>query len=87
MKSEGMMLRQAITNIDQRYATAKRSVNFIKRYIFPGSFLLSVTAMCGSIAGVTDMPLCPLEDIGPHSATTLRTWRDTLYRNREHIRT
>jgi len=85
LKPEGMMLLQSITIADQRYETAKRSVDFIQRYIFPGSCLPSVTAICGSIAGVTDMRLFHLEDIGPHYVTTLRAWRDNLYRNREHI--
>lgn len=87
LKPEGMMLLQAITIADQRFEAAKRSVDFIQRYIFPGSCLPSITAMSVSIARTTDMRLFHLEDIGPHYATTLRTWRDNLYRNREHIRT
>ena len=31
-----MMLLQAITIADQHYASARDSVDFIKKYIFPG---------------------------------------------------
>ncbi|KPK22383.1 MAG: cyclopropane-fatty-acyl-phospholipid synthase [Nitrospira bacterium SG8_3] len=86
LKPEGMMLLQAITIADQRYETAKRSVDFIKRYIFPGSCIPSVTAMNESITRATDMRLFHLEDIGPHYVRTLRAWRDNLYNNREQIR-
>jgi len=85
LKSEGMLLLQAISIADQRYETAKRSVDFIKRYIFPGSCIPSVTAMGDSITRATDMRVFHLEDIGPHYVRTLRAWRDNLYKNRAQI--
>lgn len=39
LKDDGLMLLQAITIRDQRYAQARRSVDFIQRYIFPGGAL------------------------------------------------
>ena len=86
LKPEGMMLLQAITIADQQYESARRSVDFIQRHIFPGSCIPSVTAMSRAIARATDMRLFHLEDIGPHYATTLRAWRDNLFKNREYIR-
>ena len=85
LKPEGMMVLQAITIADQRYEAAKRSVDFIQRYIFPGSCIPSITAMSGSIARASDLRLFHLEDIGPHYVTTLKAWRDNLYRNRKKI--
>lgn len=85
LKPEGMMLLQAITIADQRYEAAKRTVDFIQRYIFPGGCIPSVTAMNDSITRATDMRLFHLEDIGPHYVTTLQAWRDNLYKNREQI--
>ncbi len=85
LKAEGMMLLQAITIADQSYKGAKRSVDFIKRYIFPGSCIPSVTAMSESITRATDMRVFHLEDIGPHYVKTLRAWRDNLYKNRAQI--
>ena len=76
LNDHGMMLLQAITIADQRYEQAKTSIDFIKRFIFPGGFLPSVTAMADSITRRTDMRIYHLEDIGEHYATTLRHWRE-----------
>lgn len=86
LKPNGMMLLQAITIADQRYASAIKSVDFIQRYIFPGSCIPSVTAMLHSITKSTDMRLFDLEDIGPHYATTLARWRDNFFDNISAIR-
>jgi cyclopropane-fatty-acyl-phospholipid synthase len=76
LKPDGQMLIQAITIADQRYERYKTGVDFIKRYIFPGGCLTSVTDMCRTMTTQTDMRVHQLEDIGPHYATTLRHWRD-----------
>ena len=81
LKPDGLMLLQAITIGDQRYASARRGVDFIQRHIFPGSCIPSVAVMSGSIARATDMRLFHLEDIGPHYAKTLRRWNENLFRN------
>ena len=86
LRPNGMMLIQAITIADQRYESAKRSVDFIQKYIFPGGFLPSVTAMSASVTQKTDMRLFHLEDIGPHYATTLLRWREQFFSNLEAIR-
>jgi cyclopropane-fatty-acyl-phospholipid synthase len=44
LREGGAMLLQAITIQDQDYRSALRSVNFIQRYVFPGSFIPSVSA-------------------------------------------
>lgn len=74
LKPDGLALIQAITIEDHRYEQALRSVDFIKRHIFPGSFIPSVSAMLGAAAR-TDLRLFNLEDIGPSYALTLREWR------------
>lgn len=76
LRPEGMFLMQAITIADQRYEQARRSVDFIQRYIFPGGSLPSVARIAEAIARRTDMRMFHLEDIGPHYARTLRDWRD-----------
>ena len=86
LKPDGLMLLQAITIADQRYDAARKSVDFIQRYIFPGSCIPSVTAMNDSITRASDLKLAHLEDIGPHYATTLRTWRENFFRNIEAVR-
>ena len=86
LSDDGMALIQAITIEDYRYAQALRQVDFIKRHIFPGSFIPSVGAMTGSIARSTDMKLFHLEDIGPSYALTLAAWRERFNREIERVR-
>lgn len=86
LKPEGAMLLQAITIADQRYEAAKKSVDFIQRYIFPGSCIPSVAAMTGAVARATDMRLTDLKDIGPDYAVTLRCWRKNFFANLEQVR-
>lgn len=77
---------QAITIADQRYESARRSVDFIQRHIFPGSCIPCVSVIAGSVARATDMKLVHLEDIGPHYARTLAMWRANLIMNRDRVR-
>jgi cyclopropane-fatty-acyl-phospholipid synthase len=86
LKPTGAMLLQAITLQDQHYARALRSVDYIQRFIFPGSFIPSVSAINDSVARSTDMKLFNLEDIGPHYAPTLRMWRERFFANVARVR-
>jgi cyclopropane-fatty-acyl-phospholipid synthase len=79
LKKDGQMLLQSITIADQHYERAKKTVDFIKRYIFPGGCLTSVTGMSETLTRVTDMRIVDLEDIGPHYATTLRRWHERFF--------
>ena len=83
LKDDGLMLLQAITIRDQRYEQAKRSVDFIQRYIFPGGALPSLTTLLNVATAHTDMNLLHMEDFGPHYARTLRLWHERL-RNARH---
>jgi cyclopropane-fatty-acyl-phospholipid synthase len=87
LKSDGMALIQAITIEDYRYQLALREVDFIKRYIFPGSFIPSIHSMTQSVANVTDLKLFQLEDIGPSYALTLHHWRARFNAKLSQIRT
>jgi cyclopropane-fatty-acyl-phospholipid synthase len=82
----GLMLLQAITIPDQRYDIARRSVDVIRHFIFPGSVIPSVTAMLASITRATDLRLFHHEDITDHYALTLAHWRERFWHNVEHIR-
>ncbi len=86
LEDDGMGLIQAITIEDHRYQQALRSVDFIKRYIFPGSFIPSIGAMTGALARATDLKLFHLEDIGPSYALTLAAWRDRFNRELDRVR-
>lgn len=76
LEDHGSALIQAITIEDHRYERALTDIDFIKRYIFPGSFIPSNAAMLGAVARSSDLRLTHLEDIGPSYALTLRAWRE-----------
>jgi cyclopropane-fatty-acyl-phospholipid synthase len=86
LKPTGAMLLQAITLQDQYYAKALRSVDYIQRFVFPGSFIPSVNAISESVNRATDMKMFNLEDIGPHYAPTLRMWRERFFANVARVR-
>ena len=86
LKPNGIMLLQAIIIADQLYEQAKRSVDFIQRYIFPGSCIPSITTISQSLARATDMRLFHMEDITLHYAETLRHWRERFFANLNRVR-
>jgi len=85
LRPEGRLLIQGITVPEWAWERHKRSVDFMKRYIFPGCSLVSVGAVSQSMAG-TDLRWENLEDIGPHYARTIRHWRERFLRNLPQVR-
>ncbi len=86
LKPDGAMLLQAITLQDQLYERALGSVDYIQRFIFPGSFIPSITAITAAACEATDLKVSHLEDIGPHYATTLRHWRERFFASLPAVR-
>ncbi|WP_395648756.1 class I SAM-dependent methyltransferase [Thermomonas sp.] len=76
LKPTGLALVQAITIEDHRYQQALQSVDFIKRHVFPGCFIPSVSAMLASKTRSSDLALVALEDFGLSYARTLQAWRE-----------
>ena len=85
LKPHGLMLLQSITIRDQRYEQARKSVDFIQRYIFPGGALPSVHKLLQVMSDSTDLNLHHMEDFGLHYARTLRLWHDNLRRARHNL--
>jgi cyclopropane-fatty-acyl-phospholipid synthase len=81
----GKLAVQAITIADQEYQRARRQVDFIKRHVFPGGCIPSVTALVGAATEASDLRLRHLEDYTPHYARTLAAWRDNLALRREAV--
>jgi cyclopropane-fatty-acyl-phospholipid synthase len=86
LRPDGAMLLQAITVRDQDFEASTRSVDFIKRYIFPGGQCVAVGAIGDSVARATDLRLSHLEDLTPHYAETLRRWRAKMVANLDRMR-
>jgi cyclopropane-fatty-acyl-phospholipid synthase len=85
LKSGGLALIQAITIEDHRYTQALQSVDFIKRYIFPGSYIPCVSSMVSSAAQSGQLRLIDLHDIGDSYATTIHCWRKRFNQQRDAI--
>lgn len=78
LAGDGLLALQVITIADHRYPGHLRSPDFIKRYVFPGSSIPSLSALLGAAARASDLTLRHLDDIGPHYARTLASWRENL---------
>src|SRR5690606_20248696 len=85
LDSHGLMLIQAITVPDQRYALTKDSMDFIKKYIFPGGCLPSNEVISRCVSKFTNMCLIGMEDITEDYAITLRKWQENFNKNIENI--
>jgi cyclopropane-fatty-acyl-phospholipid synthase len=86
LRPDGVMFLQAITVNEQDLEAHYRSVDFIKRYIFPGGELVSVGALSAAAARRTDLRLTHVEDQTPHYAETLRRWRARMKANLSQMR-
>jgi len=84
-KSQGLFFIQAIVINDQAYKGAKNEVDFIKKYIFPGSCLPSIYSISKSIATQTKLQLIALNDIGKHYVTTLNEWQKRMFEHKKMI--
>ncbi|WP_289008274.1 cyclopropane-fatty-acyl-phospholipid synthase family protein, partial [uncultured Marinobacter sp.] len=85
LKPDGLALIQAINMPEQRYHRALKNVDFIQRYIFPGSFIPSFGAILGSMNRGSDLVLTHAEDFGFHYARTLRDWCDRFMARRQEL--
>jgi cyclopropane-fatty-acyl-phospholipid synthase len=86
LKDSGAMVLQAITVQDQFYERGLRTVDFIQRFVFPGSFIPCVSAITDSVKRISDMKLFHLEDIGVHYARTLATWRRNFLEHLQEVK-
>jgi cyclopropane-fatty-acyl-phospholipid synthase len=85
LREDGLLGLQAITIRDQNYHAARRNVDFIKRYIFPGGCLPSHTALCQVATKHTDLALNQVEDMTIHYAHTLARWRERFLANESRV--
>ncbi|MEF3083517.1 cyclopropane-fatty-acyl-phospholipid synthase family protein [Luteimonas sp. SMYT11W] len=86
LEPDGAALVQAITIEDHRYAQARDSVDFIKRFIFPGSFIPSISAMLQAKTAASDLQLLQQDDFGPSYARTLQIWRERFLSRLSDVR-
>ncbi len=85
LKNDGLAVLQAITIEDHRYLQSLKTVDFIKRYIFPGSFIPCVSRLTAA-AGQAELRLVELTDIGESYAITLQQWRQRFMEQLDSVR-
>ena len=86
LKPHGKMLIQAILVDDQRYDAARKRVDFIKRYIFPGGCLPSLAQISSETKASSDLYLLNVDDITYDYALTLRAWRQRFEQQLDAVR-
>lgn len=84
LKPNGLALIQAITIEDARYEKALRTVDYIKRFIFPGSFIPCASVLTAS-ASKQGLRLKQYDDIGQSYALTIHEWRKRFLAAREQV--
>ena len=85
LKPEGVMLLQAITIPEQRYEQARKSVDFIQRYIFPGSCIPSIQALLKAATNASELRMVHQEDFARHYAKTLQAWLNRFNEHSAHM--
>ena len=84
LRPGGKALIQSIVIDDARYQQALNEVDYIKRYIFPGSFIPCYSILAQS-AGRSNLMLEKLYDFGKSYAQTLRDWRLKFYQQQHAV--
>ena len=79
----GIGVFQCITMPETRYEAYAKGEDFIRKYIFPGGHLPTVSQLIGSIerGSKGNFVVDEIMNIGGHYAKTLRVWRESFERN------
>lgn len=85
LKKDGIAVFQCITMPEGRYEAYAKGEDFIRKYIFPGGHLPSITQLVEKISKGSEGTLVVerIENIGGHYAKTLRLWREEFVKNFE----
>jgi len=86
LRPDGSLVLQTIVMPERRHGRYLRSVDFIRRYIFPGGCLPSLGSILDSVGRTTDLRFVHAEDIAPHYAETARRWRRAFEQRSDEIR-
>ncbi|UCF39359.1 MAG: class I SAM-dependent methyltransferase [Acidobacteriota bacterium] len=86
LRPNGLGLIQAITMAEEFYERSRQSVDFIQRYIFPGSDIPSLSSLKDWIGRSEGLSLLGEEDLTAHYAETLKLWRERFLAGTSEIR-
>ena len=85
LKTDGMMALQGITINDQGFESYIKGTDFLRKYIFPGGSLISISQITKHLKNHTKMKIFHLEDISLHYALTLNKWRENFFIKIEEV--
>jgi cyclopropane-fatty-acyl-phospholipid synthase len=71
----GIAVLQTITIPDQQYESYRRESDWIRKHIFPGGLLPSLTVLTDNMTRHSRLMVDHVENIGDHYALTLAAWR------------
>jgi len=83
---DGAMLLQTITMNDRKFPAYRRQIDWIQRYIFPGSELASLSGILASLARATRLSPFHVDDLGRHYVRTLAAWRERFHKRIDAVR-
>lgn len=83
---DGLVVIQAITYPDSKWAAYRDGVDWIQKHIFPGGELPSLTALSEAMTRHSKFMIEHVDNIGVHYARTLREWRSRFLAAREHLK-
>ena len=85
LKPSGAMLIQAITMSDYLFDRYVNSLDFIRKYVFPGGCLTSMSSMLSSTSKHTDLTLYHSESFANSYAITLQHWYRRFAQQKEQV--
>ncbi|MFI5170906.1 MAG: class I SAM-dependent methyltransferase [Chitinophagales bacterium] len=85
LKPEGVLAIQVIICPDSRFDELKNNVDFIQKYIFPGSLLPSIAAINKAVNETGDMFMVGLKDLGKSYVKTLAEWKLRFNQNLDKV--
>ncbi|KAF9267297.1 cyclopropane-fatty-acyl-phospholipid synthase [Marasmius fiardii PR-910] len=76
-RKDGVGVVQSITIPESRYERYSREIDFIRKWVFPGGILPTVTLLLQTLQEGSrgTLTVDSITNIGPHYARTLREWR------------
>jgi cyclopropane-fatty-acyl-phospholipid synthase len=86
LKKNGIIVIQTITTADQEYRKKYKKSDWIKKHIFPGGQVPSLTTICNAMTRCSSLIVDNVENIGNHYALTLNKWRQAFNENQENLR-
>lgn len=75
LNPDGVVVIQVITIPDQRYEAYRKKCDWIRKHIFPGGHLPSLTSLCTAMTSASQLIVDDIENIGVHYARTLDDWK------------